>query len=89
MAATIQQIAQGNSEPLPGLIEALGKLALWSMAEHSRTFKVTEVVGRSEINRAFVLVLTEYKQPTRRVTIRLNSELQAADVATLLDLVMP
>lgn len=67
----------------------MGKLTLWAVAQPNRAFKVTEVVGRSAINRAFTLVLTEYKQPTRRVTIRFNSELQVADVATLLDLVIP
>lgn len=86
---TLEQIGQGNADPPPGFAEALGKLALWAMAKPNRTFKVTETVGRSSINRAFSLVLNEYKQPERRVTIRLNAEVQPCDVATLLDLVIP
>jgi hypothetical protein len=89
MAATLEQLAQGNVDPLPGFAEALGKLALWAMAKPERTFRVKEVVGRSQINRAFSVVLTEYKQPTRRAVIRLNAVVQPCDVATLLDLVIP
>lgn len=87
--ASLEQILNGDAAPPQHFVEALGALAMWAMAEPGRTFKVAEVVGRSHINPAVSVTLTEAERTPRRAIIELTTELQPHDVEALLDLVTP
>lgn len=87
MTATLEQIATGHAAPPPHLVEALGALSLWAMAEPGRTLHVSEVIGRANFNRAIKVTLCELEGRPRSWQVDLAAPLAEDASLFLLDLV--
>ena len=87
--ATMIQMASGEKLPLLHLVESLGALALWAMAEPGRRFEVAEVYGRVKSARVMRVTLGESDQKPRSVEIQLNVPVTAADIDKLFELAAP
>lgn len=89
MAPSIEQIARGDAAPPPHLVEALGALSLWAMAEPGRTLHVSETVGRPEFNRAIKVTITEPGHRPRSWQVDVAKPLAEGAGLFLMELVTP
>lgn len=87
--ATMIQMASGEKLPLIHLVESLGALALWAMAEPGRRFEVSEVYGRSKSARAIRVTLYQPDQKSRSLQMELDLPVTAADIDKLFELAAP